>query len=241
MKALLILVLGVSASALAANDLREFPAPQVKGVEVRNSSGKIEIVATQKGQAVVEANRQKWSPKCQLDIQHNKAEGLLKVEVEDQSWVMDNDCEVNLKISIPTKVSQKIFSGSGDVMVNGTNGALEVKSGSGDVTIDAIISQLNVVSGSGKMEIKTHATNSATLRSGSGNIRLTYTQAPTGELNISSGSGDVDVYLPKGSSILTELISASGKTQSEIPNSRGGKLKISGTAGSGDLQIRATR
>lgn len=246
----------------AKTDIREFPANQIKDFQIRNTSGKIEIAATKTGKAVVVSEKKKWSPKCVMKIQHTEATGQLIIEVEDESWILENECEINFIVSLPERVNQKIYSGSGDIEIVGTKGAVDVKSGSGDVEIKSEVTQLQLVSGSGKVEVDQITSNQAQVKtgsgdirlkltpsskgelyahSGSGDIRIAYGQKPQGLLDIRTGSGDVDVTLPKGSSILSELISGSGTIKNDFPNAKRPSLKITAKAGSGDLLIKTAR
>lgn len=252
----------VATTAWGKPQISEFPADQVKYFEIHNSSGKIEIAATKSKKAVVVVDKKKWSPKCLLKIKHLKSKSTLLVEVEDTSWILENDCEADFIISLPQTVEQDITSGAGDIEIVGTKGSVQLKSGSGDIEIKAEVSSLSAISGSGDLEVDGITSNQATVKSGSGDIKLMFTQSakgqldvksgsgdieikyvqkPNGKMNILTGSGDVDISLPKGSTILSELISGSGTTRSEFPNTKEANLKISAKAGSGDLLIKTNQ
>lgn len=220
------------------------------------------MAATKSAKAAVVAEKKKWGPKCTMKVTHTEATGQLIVEVEDESWVLENKCEVDFIVSLPEQVNQNLYSGSGSIEIVGTKGAVDIKSGSGDVEVRAEVTQLQVVSGSGKVDVDQILTNQARVKTGSGDIRLrlsptskgelfvhsgsgdikiAYGAKPHGLLDIRTGSGDVDVTLPKGSSILSELISGSGRIKNDFPNSRKANLKITAKAGSGDLLIKTAR
>lgn len=102
----------------------------------------------------------------------------------------------------------RLRTGSGEVAVASTRGSTDIKAGSGDVTLGAVSGDLGVRTGSGEVTISDARTGHLELTTGSGELRVAVHPGVTAELDLSSGSGrarselDVSAVSPAGSPTL---------------------------------------
>jgi DUF4097 and DUF4098 domain-containing protein YvlB len=233
-----ILILLVPSVSWADTVSKEFDADILQAVSVINTSGNVEISVSTSDKATVTARKILFPEGCQLVIEQSGGK-LLVETVEPGGW--GKSCRVDFDIRIREATSLDIRNGSGDLDVEGIQGELEFKLGSGDVKVAATVTDLDGTSGSGDVKIS-GLTGNVKLKTGSGDIELSYDSLPRpGKLKVNSGSGDITIYIPAGSSILTDLSTGSGKIYNEIGDSSGAPFKIIMKSGSGDLGIKKTR
>jgi len=73
-------------------------------------------------------------------------------------------------------------------------------------------------------------------------VTLAYTEVPAqGWLDVKTGSGDINLYLPEGTPIRTKFKTGSGEVFNELGDSLDAGFRIDATAGSGGLTIRKRR
>jgi DUF4097 and DUF4098 domain-containing protein YvlB len=124
-----------------------------------------------------------------------------------------------------------VETGSGDVTLQRAGAELRVKSGSGDVDIDHSDSAVSVSTGSGDVEIGTtdgpsviktgsgdlqigQAGHDVSMSTGSGDLRIG--TAVRGKLNVKGASGDVQIGIPAGVPVWTDLTTVSGEIHSNL-------------------------
>lgn len=140
---------------------------------------------------------------------------------------------------VSRKASVEADAGSGRILVKDGSGELVLKSGSGDITADAASPSLRAQTGSGKVEM-TGLKGPASVITGSGNIRLRWSQAPrTGTVEVRSGSGDVELVFPQGTRLAAELRTGAGSSSNEFAPAPEAKLRVAVMAGTGNVSIRA--
>jgi len=217
---------------------KEFDVDTLQAVSVINTSGNVEITVSNSDKATVTARKIRFPEGCQLIIEQSGGKLLIET-VEPGGW--GKSCRVDFDIRVREAVSLNIKNGSGDLDVDGIQGELEFKLGSGDVKVAATVTDLDGTSGSGDIKVS-GLTGNVKLKTGSGDIDLSYASPPRpGKLKVNSGSGDITIYIPEGSSILTDLSTGSGMIYNEIGDSSGAPFKIIMKSGSGDLSIKKTR
>jgi len=228
------LFLSVLASA-ESREVREFDAAKITAVEVKNSSGDIEVLPVTTGKARVVANKVEFGEYCRFKTEQKGS--TLFVEVEKKGMFQD-DCDVDLELSVAKGTNLNVRLGSGDLKVRGLSGDLGFQVGSGSVDVEAPIKRLDGKTGSGDMFVK-GLTSGGTLRTGSGKINIEYLVAPAlGELNMATGSGNAEVIFPKAAKVQTTFAAGSGELINELGDSPESKFKVSMRAGSGDLHIK---
>jgi DUF4097 and DUF4098 domain-containing protein YvlB len=143
-------------------------------------------------------------------------------------YVNTRDISVDYEITVPEETTIRSHSGSGDQIIEGTRGNVDVQTGSGDVKLSRLTGEIRLQTGSGDvraLEISGSLRGSA----GSGNIEVE-----------ESGSGDVDVHTGSGN------VSARGVQGSLHAETGSGDITAEGTqtgtweirSGSGNVHVR---
>lgn len=145
-----------------------------------------------------------------------------------------------------------VQTGSGDIRIAEIGADAELRSASGDVTVDRCGGSLSVHSTSGDVRIERPA-QEVFVRSVSGDVRVS--DALTGEMQLTSVSGDIEIGVHPGSSARIDLSTVTGDTRNEFdvaadrpstdtgtddaqdPDS-GGRLEITCRTTSGDIRLR---
>jgi DUF4097 and DUF4098 domain-containing protein YvlB len=134
----------------------------------------------------------------------------------------------------------RVKSGSGDVDVAHAEQALAISTGSGDVEIGTTNGQAIVKTGSGDLEIG-HAGEGVSMSTGSGD--MTINSATKGKFNAKGASGDVQIGVPAGIPVWTDLTTVSGTIHSDLqgagqPEPGQDYIELRAKTVSGDIQLR---
>lgn len=150
-----------------------------------------------------------------------------------------------------------VETGSGDIEVSDALGDLRVKAGSGDVSIGRTSQSTVVSTGSGSVELGTVEAE-AVLKAGSGDIRVrdahTNLSAMTGSgdvyvaqlrrgaLKAKAASGDINVGVPAGIPVWTDISCLTGRVRSNLqgagePAEGQDHIEIRVTTVSGDINL----
>ncbi len=133
----------------------------------------------------------------------------------------------------------RIKSGSGDVNVAHVGGTSSVSTGSGDVALGATAGPTVVKTGSGDLEIG-HAGDSVSMSTGSGDMRIE--TATKGKVTAKGASGDVEVGVPSGVPVWTDLTTVTGDIRSDLqgagqPEPGQDYIELRAKTVSGDIQL----
>jgi lia operon protein LiaG len=171
------------------------------------------------------------------------------------------------------KGSLRVSVGSGEVSVTRGRGSIKVETGSGDVTLreidgdalsietgsgairatDLDLPAIALGTGSGDIHAESVRAERASLETGSGSVGLLL-DGDVATLTVESGSGDLDVSVPRGFGASVHMETGSGSLESEVPiqissKSRHelhgtighGRGRVSLETGSGSIVIRGAR
>lgn len=218
-----------------AQDLVYKPS-EIKSLHVRNSTGDVNVAPALDGLTKLTFNKTKWGQRCKLKTENNK--GHVFISVDDENWVLDHECRIDIVVAVSKELPLRLSSGSGDIHVVGTRGDLDVKLGSGELMIKADIKSINALSGSGNVSIL-GSTEKATVKAGSGNVSLDLNEvAKSAQLSVQVGSGDVEILLPDNSLVASETATGGGYVRNDFKNNPDAALKINAKSGTGDILIR---
>lgn len=133
----------------------------------------------------------------------------------------------------------EVRTGSGTVRLGSVIGALHARTGSGDVDVIALDGAGTVHTGSGDVRIGAVSDDLAA-RTGSGD--LTIGDAAAGQLELTTGSGQLRVGIHPGVLAEIDVSSGSGQARSELPFGAPpadglSPLRVRGRTGSGDAVI----
>lgn len=167
-------------------------------------------------------------------------------------------CGVDYIVRVPDNVAVELRGGSGDVVLGGSLGTIDVEVGSGDIEADGLSSadvrlqtgsgdvDLGLDSRAGKVDVRTGSgdldlsldsdTAGVVLRAGSGDIDVELPSAPD-SLDIETGSGDVSVDAPDADQFRLDVDTGSGDQNVDVPSSPTADQLIKVRTGSGDVEI----
>jgi len=237
-KLILVAACLVAQGAFAAPENKEFDSKGLNAVSVENTSGEVTITAFDGAKATVAATKNKFSDKCKMTVDRSGNKLVLKVE-KTSSLFKSEECDVDFDVKVPKTVDLDLVVGSGNLSITGIEGALAFKVGSGNTSADGAFKTINGKSGSGKVDLK-GLTGGGELKSGSGTIDLKFATSPLkGEFDIKSGSGNMTILFPKGSSVKTSYHAGSGKLINELGDNPSAPFSVSVKSGSGNLNIKS--
>jgi hypothetical protein len=127
-------------------------------------------------------------------------------------YVSMRNISVDYEISVPADTAVRTRSGSGDQIIEGTHGNVDMQTGSGDVKL-------------------ANLTGEVRLQTGSGNIRARKVSGP-----VKGGTGSGDVEIDEAASGDIDLHTGSGNI-----NARGVQGGFHGETGSGDVTAEGTQ
>src|SRR5579862_4315538 len=163
-------------------------------------------------------------------------------------YVGVRNISIDYDITVPAETTIRTHSGSGDQIIEGTHGNLDVETGSGDVKLNSIKGEIHLHTGSGSVsghelagavrggtgsgnvEIEETAAGDVELRTGSGNITARGVQ---GGFRGETGSGDVTAEGTQAGS--WDIHTGSGNVHVKLPDSAAFDADISTSSGSMDF------
>jgi hypothetical protein len=165
-------------------------------------------------------------------------------------YVNARDISVDYEITVPEDTTIRSHSGSGDQIIEGTRGNVDLQTGSGDVKLSRLTGEIRLQTGSGdvramgisgpvrgsagsgNIEVEETGSGDVDLHTGSGNVSVRGMQ---GTLHAEAGSGDVSA---EGTQTGTwEIRTGSGNVHVRLPANAAFDANIS--TGSGTLDIGA--
>ncbi|MER7011190.1 DUF4097 family beta strand repeat-containing protein [Saccharopolyspora sp. NPDC000359] len=132
-----------------------------------------------------------------------------------------------------------IRSGSGQLRLGTMAGGVHARSGSGDVEISSLEAASSVATGSGNVWFGTVSAD-VLARTGSGD--LTISDAIEGQVELITGSGELQVSIHRGTKAEVDLTSSTGSVSSDLEVSEEApeeepKLHVFGRTGTGDAVL----
>ena len=124
----------------------------------------------------------------------------------------------------------RVKSGSGDVQVGRTESAVAVSTGSGDVRLGTSQGPAVVKTGSGDLRV-VDATDDVSLSTGSGDLLVE--SARRGRFTVKGASGDIQIGIPAGVPVWTDINTVSGRIRSDLEGAG------EPTAGADHIEVRA--
>ena len=134
-------------------------------------------------------------------------------------------------------------TGNGRVRVDGTEGTVRVSTGNGDVEVRGARSAVRVSTGNGHVNVTT-ADGPVEVRTGNGDIEVSMTQLKArDDMTFSTGSGAVRVTLPAGYNGELDASTGNGELRSDFDLKIQGRMNprhIRATIGEGGPRLRLT-
>jgi DUF4097 and DUF4098 domain-containing protein YvlB len=132
-----------------------------------------------------------------------------------------------------------VTTGSGDVELGPVSGRLRVRTGSGRVMVAAAGGSAEIRASSGTVTVGEVAADLG-VRTGSGNVEIS--DARSGRLELTTGSGELRIGVHPGVRAELDLTSGSGKARSDlevtaVAPEQPAALQVRGRTGSGDVLV----
>ena len=103
-------------------------------------------------------------------------------------YVNYRNISVDYEISVPAETVIRSRSGSGDQIIEGTHGNVDVQTGSGDVKLTKLNGEIRLQTGSGNIRARAV---SGSLRGGTGSGDVEIEEAGSGDVDLHTGSGNI--------------------------------------------------
>ena len=101
-----------------------------------------------------------------------------------------HDISVDYEITVPADTTVRAHSGSGDQIIEGTRGNVELQTGSGDVKLANLTGEVRLQTGSGDVRAREIA---GALRGGAGSGDIEIEETGSGDIDLHTGSGNIAV------------------------------------------------
>jgi Putative adhesin len=157
--------------------------------------------------------------------------------VSTQCHFLTGVCAFDFQAVLPAGRPASVADGSGDITLRGLSGRLSASDGSGNIRGSGLTGPVNFQDGSGDIAVGGLASTEVTASDQSGNITLTFTKVPD-RVNVSNGSGDVRLVLPRGRTLYrVNATASSGDLVVGVLHSSVSRHVITVTDGSGNVSI----
>jgi len=105
-------------------------------------------------------------------------------------YVNARDISVDYEITVPAETTIRTRSGSGDQIIEGTHGNVDLQSGSGDIKLSHLTGEIRLQTGSGDVRaLKV----SGSVRGGTGSGNLEVEETGSGDVDVHTGSGNLSI------------------------------------------------
>jgi hypothetical protein len=101
-----------------------------------------------------------------------------------------HDIAVDYEITVPPNTTVRTRSGSGDQIIEGTRGNVDIQTGSGDVKLARLTGEIRLQTGSG--DVRAHEIAGA-VKGGAGSGDIEIEETGSGEVDLHTGSGNITV------------------------------------------------
>ncbi|MEO6999376.1 MAG: DUF4097 family beta strand repeat-containing protein [Terracoccus sp.] len=189
----------------------------VTGIRVNDGAGDVEV-AGGAAAGTVEVTRRVPRGSDSSSTGETWQGNTLVIDADPGCGPLVFGCSVDYTIRVPDGTTVAIDTGSGDLKLGGTLGAVDVKSGSGDI------------------KAKQLQAADIAARTGSGDIDLGLSESPN-QLTVKTGSGDVDVTVPSAETYTVVVQSGSGDDHVTVKTDPTSPRKVQITTGSGDVKL----
>jgi hypothetical protein len=163
-------------------------------------------------------------------------------------YVNAHNISVDYEITVPAETTIRSRSGSGDQIIEGTRGNVDIQTGSGDVKLAHLTGEIRLQTGSG--DVRAHEVAGA-IKGGAGSGDIEIEETGSGDIDLHTGSGNITVrgiqgafHGEAGSGDITaegtqsgtwEIRSGSGNVHVRLPGNAAFDADISTSSGTVDI------
>jgi DUF4097 and DUF4098 domain-containing protein YvlB len=105
-------------------------------------------------------------------------------------YITQHNISVDYEITVPADTTIRTHSGSGDQIIEGTHGNVDVQTGSGDVKMRNVNGEIHLQTGSG--DVRAHGISGA-VQGGAGSGDIEVEETGPGDVDLHTGSGNITV------------------------------------------------
>lgn len=256
--AIALVVLSASAAAFASSPQGTFDKTlQVSGpvdLEVLTHSGDVTVRAGSSGSVVIHGKiyvGDHWFGGRREDDVHS-IEQNPPIRQQGNSihieYVNYHNISVDYEITVPTETTVRSHSGSGDQIIEGTKGNVDVQTGSGDVKLARLNGEIRLQTGSGNLRAREI---SGSVKGGTGSGDVEIAETGSGDIDLHTGSGNItargvqggfhgetgsgDVTAEGAQTGTWDIRTGSGNVRVRLPDSAGFDADISTSSGTVDV------
>jgi len=233
-----LVVLFTSAMMMASTPQGTFEKTlQVNGpvdLEVLTHSGDVTIRAGSSGSVLIRGKifvGDRWlRGNRQSDVQEIEQHPPIRQEGNNIhiDYLNVHDISVDYEITVPADTTIRARSGSGDQIIEGTHGNVDVQTGSGDVKLTNISGEVRLQTGSGDVRAREVA---GAVKGGAGSGDIEIEETGPGDIDLHTGSGNIQVRGVQGA---VHLEAGSGDVTAEGTQSGSWEIRT----GSGNVNVR---
>ncbi len=206
-----------SGSVQAETTNLDFKAEGINVLNIKHNQGRISITGSDGDTIKISIDKVKGGSSCQTNVVPKGVE--LNVETE-HSIFSSFTCEVDLEISVPKNV------------------ALNADVGASTLHINDILGNIKINVGAGQIEGKIGAKETS-IKLGAGQVNLVWVRPITnGSIDLSVGSGVVNMLFPKESVINPVVMRGFGNITNELKVDRQSAFKINANVGFGTVSLK---
>jgi DUF4097 and DUF4098 domain-containing protein YvlB len=143
-------------------------------------------------------------------------------------YVEARDISVEYEITVPEETTIRSHTGSGDQIIEGTRGNVDLQTGSGDVRLSRLTGEIRLQTGSGDVRA---LGISGPVRGGAGSGNIEVEETGSGDVDLHTGSGNVSVRGMQGA-----LRAEAGSGDISAEGTQAGAWEI--RTGSGNVHVR---
>ena len=153
----------------------------------------------------------------------------------------ERNVSISYEITVPANTSVRAHTGSGSQTISGISAGLEAGTGSGSITLTDVTGDISANTGSGTIKA-TGVRGGLRMHTGSGGISIDGEQ--TGRWDLETGSGGIEIRLPRNASFDLSAHTGSGGVYVDYPMTVQGRIDsnrrdVRGTVGSGAYALTA--
>lgn len=211
---------------------RSFEVGAAPDLVIKNFAGAVTVRVGADGVIQVTATKKGWSESRRSQIAIDMAQQESSVTVETRLPSGLGMVYVDLEITAPAGTRLSLNTGSGAVEVDSLTGDLSVHTGSGGIELRNVPGAIEASTGSGGIDVRGGG-GPVNLRTGSGGID--YEGTPQGDCRFETGSGGIRLRLPATLNVTVDLSTGSGGIEVDYDVlGQPARRSVKGTVGTGD-------
>lgn len=192
---------------------------QASALELTGTSGDVRVVGGAAPGTMEVTRHLHWGMMHGQPATREQVNGQTLTISSDCGGGFMSRCSIDYEVKVPDKAPVALGLGSGNIDLSGVSGDLKAQTGSGNVNVRDL-SSTNVV-----------------VRTGSGELDLSFTTAPM-NVELRTGSGNVTMWVPKGDNYAVGVTTGSGGQNVDVDTSQSSPRKILVQTGSGNVDLR---